>query len=128
MSFTPSQDLLDAMLVGGIDGILDAHPTINAYAIVYSASDTALVTIDFARPAATLVAHQLLFAQNEAGGDQIFAQGNGAYFKLFNGGGTYLGQGDVSDLAGTGAMKISGTTGTLLYAGARAILGTFAFA
>jgi len=127
MSFTPSQVLSDAMLVGGIDNALDDHPTNHAYANIFDGSAVALVTMVFAKPAAALVAHELVFAQANTSGDFIPTQGNAAAFELYSGAGVLLGSGDVTDMAGSGALKVSGTTGTLLFAGARAILGELKF-
>lgn len=122
MSFTPTQAFKDARLVGGIAALLDADPVNPAYANLFDGSGVALVTMVFARPAVTFIDHALVFAQGNVPGDMILVQGNAAAFDLYNGAGTLLGSGDVSDVAGAGALKISGTTGTLLYAGARAIL------
>jgi hypothetical protein len=128
MTFTATQALNDAMLSGGIDGFLDADPVNPAYAILYDASAVALVTMLFARPAATLVAHALVFQQGNPLGDFIGTQGSAVSFELYSGAGVLGGSGDVSSMAGTGALKVSGTTDTLLYQGARAILGSLKFA
>ena len=122
MSFTPTQAFKDARLVGGIAALIDADPVNPAYANLFDGSGIALVTMVFAAPAVTFIDHALVFAQENGAGDMILVQGNAAAFDLYNGAGTLLGTGDVSDAAGSGALKISGTTGTLLYAGARAIL------
>ena len=127
MTFIATQSLNDAMLAGGIDGILDADPVNPAYAILEDGGGVALVTVVFARPAATLIAHALVFHQADTSGDMILVQGSAASFELYNGTGLLLGVGDVSDMAGTGALKVSGTMGMLLYEGARAILGELKF-
>lgn len=126
MAFTASQAALDAMLVGGIAALLDADAD-PAYAVLYE-GETALVAIVFAKPATTLVDHELVFAQADPSGDQITTQGDADGFELFNGAGELIGSGDVSDATGVGALKISGTNGTRLYAGARAILSELKFA
>lgn len=123
MSFTATQALNDSMLVGGVNAALDDHASNHAYAILYDAAAVALVTMLFTRPAVTLVAHELVFDQDSASGDMILVQGNAVTFNLYSAAGVLLGAGDVTDMAGAGPLKISGTTGTLLYAGARAILG-----
>ena len=123
MTFVATQVLSDAMLVGGVDAALDDHPTNHAYAVLYDAAAVALTTIVFAKPAASLVEHELVFAQSQLGGDFIGTQGNAAVFELYSGAGVLLGSGSVTDMAGEGPLKVSGTVGTLLYAGARAILG-----
>ena len=122
MSFTPTQAFKDARLVGGIAALIDADPVNSAYANLFDGSGVALVTMVFAQPGVAFIDHALVFAQGDSAGDMILVQGNAAAFELYNGAGTLLGSGNVSDEAGTGALKISGTTGTLLYAGARAIL------
>lgn len=120
MAFVPSQDFKDACLVGGVAGLLDASAN-PAYAILYDGMDE-LVTLVFAQPAVTLVDHVLEFDQADAGGDLVHTEGDADIFALYNGANVLLGTGDVSDALGTGALKITGTTGTRLYAGARAIL------
>jgi hypothetical protein len=127
MTFTASQVLKDARLVGGLAAALDDDPAGHACAVLFDSGAVALVTMVFAKPAASLVAHELVFAQGDPSGDFILAQGNAAAFELYSGAGLLLGSGDVSDLAGSGALKVSGTTGTLLYAGARAVLGVMKF-
>jgi hypothetical protein len=127
MTFTATVALNDAMLSGGIDGALDDHPTNHAYAVLYAAGAAALVTMQFAKPAAVLVNHELVFAQQEPTGDFIYVEGNAVAFDLFSGSGVLLGSGDVSGMAGSGALKVSGTTGSMLFAGARAILGQLKF-
>lgn len=122
MSFTPTQPFKDARLVGGIAALIDADPVNPAYAVLFDGAAVALVTLVFTRPAVNFTDHALVFAQESSAGDMILTQGNAAAFDLYNGAGTLLGSGDVSDVTGAGALKISGTTGTLLYAGARAIL------
>lgn len=119
MSFTHTTAANDAMLLG-FASLIDADDD-PAYAILLEGA-TALVTLTFAQPAASLVAHQLVFEQGDPAGDQILTQGSADNFLLYNGAGTLIGAGDVTDMAGSGALKVSGTTGTLLYAGARAIL------
>jgi len=126
MSFTATTDLNDAML-SGISALMDAHPTVHAYANIFDGAAVLLTTLVFTKPAATMVAHELVFDQEDSGGDFIVTQGNAATFKLYNGANVLLGEGDVTDMAGAGALKVSGTTGTLLYAGARAVLGELKF-
>ena len=122
MSFTlvASEAVNDALLDGGLAHLINdgVDP---AYAILYE-STTALVTMLFASPAVTLVNHELVFAQGNVGGDFITSQGDADRFELHTATGLLIGYGDVTDAAGSGTLKISGTTGTRLYAGARAIL------
>jgi hypothetical protein len=125
MIWTPTQAFRDARLSGGIDALVDAGAD-PAYAILFE-STTALVTMLFAQPAVAMVAHELVFEQGDPGGDQILVQGNADNFELYNGDGVLLGVGNVTDILGTGALKVSGTTGTLLFEGARAILGSLKF-
>jgi hypothetical protein len=120
MSFTQTQVFDDACLVGGVAALID--DSVNpAYAVLYEGA-TPLVTLVFAQPAVALVAHALAFEQADPTGDLIPVQGDADNFELYNGDAVLLGTGDVTDSAGSGALKISGTTGTRLYLGARAIL------
>ena len=122
MSFTivAVDEVKDAMLVGGLQALLDAGPN-QAHAIIYQGS-LALVTMVFNDPATYLQDHELWFGQMNPAGDLITAQGDADTFELYNAGGLLIGHGDVSDAAGSGTLKISGTSGTRLYAGASAIL------
>jgi hypothetical protein len=122
-----TDDFKDAMLVGGVDGALDADPSNAAYANLFDSDAVLLTTIVFSRPAASLISHELVFAQGDLTGDFIVTQGNADNFTLLNGANVLLASGSVSDMAGDGPLKVSGTTGTLLYAGARAILGSLKF-
>lgn len=128
MTFTATQALTDAALVGGYQAALDDSGTDGAYAIIKEGT-TALVTMVFARPATTFVAHELVFEQGEPSGDMIFAQGDADNFELYSGAGVFLGAGDVTEEGGGGAMEISGTAvgTTRLYAGARAVLALLKF-
>ncbi len=134
--FDHSIDANDAMLSGFAALVnADADP---AYALIFDTvrpstpgdpvADTPLVTMLFAVPACVLVGHVLEFAQGDPSGDQILVPGNASWARLYNGNGVWLGDGDVTDSLGVGPLKISGTTGTLLYAGARAILDEFLMA
>lgn len=120
MIFNQTQAFDDACLVGGVLAAFDAG-TDAAYAIIYEGT-TELATMVFTKPCATLVAHALDFEQADPAGDMIHTQGDADNFKIFTGDNVLMGSGDVTDAAGTGTMKISGTTGTRLYAGARVIL------
>lgn len=120
MTWTQTQAFDDACLVGGVAALIDAS-TSPAYAILYEGA-TELVTLVFDQPAVALVDHALEFSQASPSGDMIVTQGDADTFELYNGDDVLLGTGDVTDAAGSGALKISGTTGTRLYAGARAIL------
>lgn len=125
MAFTLSQAASDAMLIGGVDSFINAGTTA-AYAKIF-AGNTLLVTMVFAKPATAFANHELTFAQGNAGGDQISVTGVADSFTLYNGLDQIVGAGDVSAVGGTGALKISGTSGTTMYAGARAILGELKF-
>ena len=82
-----------------------------------------LVTMVLKKPCGAVIDHALVLEQAAPGGDLITAQGSALWGRWINGAGVIVGEGDVSDEAGDGLFKVSGTTGTLLYAGARAILG-----
>lgn len=82
-----------------------------------------LVAITLKKPCGTIIDHALVLQQAAAGGDLITLQGSAVWARWVNGAGAIVGEGSVSDAAGPGVFKVSGTSGTLLYAGARAILG-----
>lgn len=82
-----------------------------------------LVAMVLKKPCGTIVNHAIVLEQALAVGDLITVQGSALWARWVNGAGVVVGEGAASDAAGTGVFKISGTTGTLLYAGARAILG-----
>jgi hypothetical protein len=135
MTFVSSVDLHDALLVGGAQAWLDAGSS-NAYIEVYASTqpspgdpvgDAPLVIMVLAKPSTILLAHRLVFIQSDLGGDLINTQGNMTWGRLYNGAGVWAGDGTASDDAGSGDFKVTGTTGTLLYAGARAILGLTTF-
>lgn len=64
--------------------------------------------------------------QADLTGDVILADGLVVWGRWLARNGALMGDGTVSDAAGTGFFKLSGTVGTQLYAGARAILGVTA--
>lgn len=82
-----------------------------------------LVEILLAKPCGTIAAGVLTLLQANPGGDLIASTGSALWGRWVNGSGDIVADGTVSDAAGTGDFKVSGTTGTLLYAGARALLG-----
>lgn len=96
----------------------------NSSLALYDASNNLLVTIALAKPCGTLVGGVIVLHQLSPTGDQILLGGEAVLGKWFNGDGALHSQGSVSDSLGTGDFRISGTTGTLLYAGAYAVLGT----
>ena len=82
-----------------------------------------LVEIVLAKPCGVIDAGVLTLAQAEAGGDLIAQTGTALWARWVNGDEIHVADGSVSDAAGDGDFKVSGTTGTMLYAGARALLG-----
>lgn len=92
----------------------------------YDASDNLLVTMVLTKPCGTLVDNQLVLTQAALGGDQITTQGSATRAEWINGNGDLVGSGNATDEAGAGPFKIAGTSGTLLYAGAYALLGVTA--
>lgn len=98
----------------------------NASLVLYDASNNLLVTIGLKKPCGTMVGGVIVLQQANATGDQILLGGDAVFGKWFSGNGLLMAQGSVSDSLGSGDFKISGTTGTTLYAGAYAVLGTTA--
>ena len=92
----------------------------------YDASDNLLVTMVLTKPCGSIVDNKLVLAQAALGGDQITLQGSATRAEWINGSGDLVGSGNATDEAGAGPFKVSGTTGTLLYAGAYALLGVTA--
>lgn len=96
----------------------------------YDASDNLLVTMVLAKPCGTIVSNKLALEQNSPTGDQITAQGSAHHAEWINGNGDLVGsglvtfEGDTDPVTSLYPFKVAGTTGTLLYAGAYAILGT----
>ena len=82
-----------------------------------------MVTVVLTKPCGTVANNALRLTQAAPGGDLITVQGSALWARWINGAGDIVGEGDASDAAGDGVFKVSGTTGTLLYAGARALLG-----
>lgn len=89
----------------------------------YDASDNLLVTMVLTKPCGSIVSHKLVLTQAAPGGDQITVQGTAVRAEWINGNGDIVGSGAATDEAGDGPFKIAGTTGTLLYTGAYALLG-----
>jgi len=82
-----------------------------------------LVEVILEKPCGEIVGNVLVLSQAAPGGDLILNEGEALWGRWLNGNGDLVGDGDASDESGTGFFKVSGTDGTLLYAGARAILG-----
>ena len=145
MNFTLSLDANDARLAG-LAAWLDSGPD-NAFIYLFandqpvvpgdSAGGSPVAQITLAKPCGSVIAHELVFEQLDAGADQIVTQGGVKWARLYTAAGVWAADGDASDMDGNvtepdgsltpvvggGAFKISGTTGTLFYAGALAILG-----
>ena len=85
---------------------------------------TPLVEITLAKPCGAINAGVLTLVQADAGGDLIAETGTALWARWVNGDEMHVADGSVTDGAGDGDFKVSGTTGTLLYAGARALLST----
>lgn len=91
-----------------------------------SAGATPLVEMVLTDPPGTLVSNTLVLTQADLSGDLILVQGSALWGRWVNGAGAIVMDGDCTDESGDGFFKLSGTSGTLLYAGARAILGATA--
>lgn len=137
MIWIPSQDFKDARLVGGLQAFLNAgtadKPRLNIY-------DGAM-PVGGAAPAGTLLVsvrlssiefdgdlHALVVEQfDPAEGDIIGATGSASVGRLLNPAGTWVGDGDVTEAAGTGMFKLTGTVGTTLLLGGKAFITAGAF-
>lgn len=85
-----------------------------------------LVEMILTDPCGVIVNNTLVLTQADVTGDLITVQGSALWGRWLNGNGSIVLDGDCTDSAGNGFFKLSGTSGTLLYAGARAILGVTA--
>ena len=95
----------------------------NSQIRLYDAADTLLVSMVLAKPCGSIVSDAIVLEQADPSGDQITTGGSAVWAIWVNGDDEVVAEGDVTDTAGDGPFKVSGTTGTLLYAGAFAILG-----
>jgi len=86
--------------------------------------DTPLVEILLTKPCGSIVANALVLTQALPGGDLIAASGAAVWARWVNGNDDIVADGTLTDSAGAGDFKLAGSTGTLIYAGGRAILGT----
>lgn len=91
-----------------------------------AAGGSPLVEIVLADPSGSIVNNTLVLAQADPTGELILVQGSALWGRWINGEGNIVLDGDCTDEAGTGFFKVAGTSGTLLYAGARALLGVTA--
>jgi len=98
--------------------------TANSRIHLYDATDTLLVTMTLAKPCGAIVADKLVLDQLDPVGDLIATTGTAVSGVWVNGDDAVVAEGTVSDDAGSGDFKVGGTSGTTLYAGGRAILGT----
>lgn len=108
---TPSKIQLFATAMPGAGGAAGAAP---------------LVEMVLSDPCGVIVSNTLVLTQADVTGDLITVQGSALWGRWLSGNGSIVMDGDCTDEAGTGFFKLSGTSGTLLYAGARAILGVTA--
>lgn len=98
--------------------------TANSRIHLYDAGDVLLVTMTLAKPCGAIVADKLVLEQLYLVGDLIETTGTAVSGVWVNGDDDVVAEGTVSDDAGSGDFKVGGTSGTTLYAGGRAILGT----
>ena len=84
---------------------------------------TPLVEITLTKPCGAIDTGVLTLVQADPGGDLIAETGTALWARWVNGDEMLIADGSVTDAAGDGDFKVSGTAGTLLYAGARALLG-----
>lgn len=83
-----------------------------------------LVTLLLTKPCGVVTGGALALEQADPGGDLIMVTGSALWARWVNGNDDLVADGTVSDTAGTGDIKLDGTTGTLLYGGAYALLGS----
>ncbi len=136
MSFDSSIDHNTARLDGGTLAFASSGPA-NSRIYFYATpkptvggdpGGAPLVQVTLAKPCGFITGGVLTLAQADPSGDMIAASGVALWGRWVNGDGVLMGDGTVSDSApdSTGFFKLAGTSGTMLYAGARLLLGTIA--
>lgn len=96
---------------------------------LFDGDDTLLVTMVLAKPCGAIVSNVVVLEQADPGGDQILTQGVAVRAEWVNGDDDLVGDGEVTfagdtdPVTGLYPFKVTGTAGTLLYAGAYAKLG-----
>lgn len=130
-AFDLAPALRAAMLVGGVQARLDAGSAA-CYVQLFggarpgspggSTAEDVLASVVFSQPATELVGDQLVFSPASDSGALVLVTGSATWARLFDGDDIWLGDCDVTDSAGAGPLRVSGTTGTMLYAGARVLL------
>lgn len=86
----------------------------------------ALVTLVLTNPCGAVTDGVLALTQASGIGDLIAANGAAVWARWETGGGEPVADGDVTDMAGDGPIKLAGASGVNLNAGGRAILGAVA--
>ncbi len=126
-----SQLWRDARLEGGLRYFLS---TGTLHGLILEVFD-GVIPVDGATPVGNLlatmllddpafVAHALVLTQTDPAGDLIIEEGDATFGRLISPNGDWACDGDITVEGGGGVFELTGTTGTHLYAGARAILGT----
>lgn len=82
-----------------------------------------LVHIVLTSSVGEIVDHKLELHQAATSGDLIASSGEATWARWLNGAGALVAYGAVTDAAGDGPFKLSGSTGTNMYAGGNAVLG-----
>lgn len=85
-----------------------------------------LVTLVLARPCGVMDAGVLTLLQADLTGDIILHTGSALWGRWLAGDGAVLADGAVTDAAGAGPFKLTNTSGLILFAGGRAVLGPVA--
>lgn len=113
--------LTDAGVVALLEGMLARGAGSRLHFL--SASSVTLAVLVLASPCGEIVGNKLVLAQADPEGDLIAANGSAVSALWYSYDDVLLASGAVTDEAGAGPFKLSGTTGTLMLAGGRAILG-----
>ena len=109
--------------------------TLNGYIEFYSAARpgttgsgtyTAAAKITLAKPCGTINLGVLELEALTPGGEMITNTVTVLWARVFDGDGTPLADGDVTDDSGDGAFQLAGTSGTALFAGGYLLLSTTA--
>lgn len=86
-------------------------------------AESVLCSVVLDKPCGVIASGVLTLSQLDTSGDMIMLTGEATWARWVNGDEVIMADGSVSDSAGTGDFKIAGATGTIIYAGARLVIG-----
>ena len=112
--------------VGGAASRIHFYATARPGTTGADAGGLPLATVVLAAPCGTVASGVAQLLQADVSGDLIASTGDAVWARWVAADGEVLADGDATAAAGAGPFKLTGTDGTRLYAGGRAILGAVA--